>query len=133
MKSHWILGACTLLTVSVALGRTAVYGAENPQDQRVKKDVTASAKTADLAKYFSDNVVSLLQQSCYSCHTDKRKGGLRLDSRADVLKGGESGAVIVPGDPATSLLIQAVKQTGDLKMPPRGPKLKDEQIAHLTE
>ena len=133
MKSHWILGVCTLLIVSVALGRTAVYGAENPQDQRVKKDVTASAKTADLAKYFTDNVAPLLQQSCYSCHTDKRKGGLRLDSRADVLKGGESGAAIVPGDPATSLLIQAVKQTGDLKMPPRGPKLKDEQIAYLTE
>jgi mono/diheme cytochrome c family protein len=134
MKSHWILGACTLLSLCVVLGKTAaVYGAENPPQQRVKKDDVASAKTADLAKYFTENVAPVLQKSCYGCHTDKMKGGLRLDSRADILKGGETGAAIIVGDPDKSLLIQAVKQAGDLKMPAKGPKLTDDQIAHLSE
>jgi len=134
MKSHWILGACTLLTLSVGLGKTvAVYGAENQSEQRVKKDGATSAKTAELAKYFTDNVQPVLEKNCYSCHTAKMKGGLRLDSRADILKGGETGTAVILGDPGKSLLIQAVKQTGDLKMPPRGPKLPDDQIAHLSE
>src|SRR2546426_4769591 len=59
-------------------------------------------------------------------------GGLRLDSREGLLKGGESGPAIVPGDPDKSLMIQAIRQTDKLKMP-KGGRLKLEEIDALTE
>ena len=50
-----------------------------------------------------------------------------------MLKGGENGPAIVPGDPDKSLLIKAVRyEDPDLQMPPQGKKLSDEQIADLT-
>ncbi len=70
----------------------------------------------------------LLQARCVSCHgPEKQKGGLRLDSRASVLKGGETGPAVVPGDPEKSLLIRAVRHAaGDLKMPPKEHLAADE-------
>ena len=60
-------------------------------------------------------------------------GGLRLDSADAVQKGGKSGPPIVPGKPDDSLLIQAIRQThARIKMPPAG-KLKDAEIAAITE
>src|SRR5262249_10782043 len=53
-------------------------------------------------------------------------------SRDAILTGGKRGAAAQPGSPDTSLLIRAVEQTGDLKMPPGG-HLKDDQIASLRE
>ena len=65
--------------------------------------------------------------------TDKM-GGLRLDSREAMLKGGESGPAIVPGEPDDSLLIQAVRQVaGAPKMPHGRPKLQPEDIDALAE
>jgi len=78
--------------------------------------------------YYEMQVKPIFAGSCYKCHTERMAGGLRLDSREAMLKGGDSGAVIVPGDPSKSLLVEAVHQSGDLKMPPKG-KLDDAQIA----
>ena len=66
------------------------------------------------------------------CHgAKKQKGGLRLDSRAAWQNGGDSGAVIVPGDPEASLLVQAVRYADkDLQMPPKR-QLAAEEIAAL--
>jgi hypothetical protein len=67
-------------------------------------------------------VQPILQKNCYGCHTDKMKGGLRVDSVRALLKGGESGPVIVPGHPDDSLLIKAIRyKDQDLQMPPKGP------------
>ena len=63
---------------------------------------------------------------------DKQKGGLRLDSRDAVLKGGDTGAAVEPGQPESSLLVESIGYAGDNKMPPKG-KLPAEQIATLTE
>ena len=60
---------------------------------------------------FETSVRPVLAANCYDCHGDERMGGLRLDSREGLLKGGKSGPAIVPGDPEKSLLIQAVRQT----------------------
>src|SRR5262249_21697636 len=60
----------------------------------------------------------------------KQRGGLRLDSRASILEGGDQGPAIVPGKPDDSLLIKAVNHS-DLKMPP-SKKLASVQIADLT-
>src|SRR5262249_27578827 len=69
---------------------------------------------------------------CFKCHGEKKqKGELRLDSRESILTGGDQGPAIVSGKPTESLLIKAVRQTGDLKMPP-DKKLSDAQIADLS-
>jgi uncharacterized protein DUF1549/uncharacterized protein DUF1553/cytochrome c len=84
--------------------------------------------------FFEAKVRPLLVSRCYDCHTDDEKGGLRLDSREAVLKGGESGPAIVPGNPDASLMIQAVRQLeGKPKMPKRAAKLTDQEIGVLVE
>ena len=71
----------------------------------------------------------MLANNCYKCHSaeaEKVKGGLLLDTREALLKGGDTGPAIVPGDPEKSLLIKAVRYTDpDLQMPPKGEKLSD--------
>src|SRR5262245_4942104 len=83
--------------------------------------------------FFEKKVRPLLTENCLGCHgPQKQRGGLRLDSRAGVMTGGDSGPAIVPGKPDESLLIKAVHYTGEPKMPPK-TKLKSAQIAALTE
>ena len=81
------------------------------------------------AEFFEKNVRPLLVEKCWPCHgtNDKPKGGLRLTSRTNVLKGGDSGPAAVAGDPAASLIIQAIRYDQDPKMPPKG-KLSDREI-----
>ena len=84
-------------------------------------------------QHFEAKVRPLLIERCHKCHAGKAmKGGLRLDSREALLKGGDTGPAIVPGDPDKSLLIKAVRYTDkDLKMPPKDKKLSDAEIEHL--
>ena len=83
--------------------------------------------------FFENNVRPLLAEKCWPCHGDaqKIKGGLRLTSRANIIKGGESGPAAVSGDSAGSLLVQAVRYDHELKMPPKG-KLPDREIELLS-
>jgi cytochrome c553 len=83
--------------------------------------------------FFETRVRPVLAGSCVKCHgPDKQGGGLRLDRRASLLEGGDSGPAIVPGDAAGSLLVQATSHTDDvLKMPPDGP-LPDRARADLA-
>src|SRR5690242_21890309 len=97
-----------------------------------------TARAADTApdpaavEYFETHVRPVLADQCFSCHgPDKQKGGLRLDSRAAVLQGGDNGPAVVPGDPAKSRLVQAVRRAGELKMPPKTP-LPADAVEHLT-
>ncbi|HEY7269784.1 MAG TPA: DUF1549 domain-containing protein, partial [Dehalococcoidia bacterium] len=81
-----------------------------------------------------EKVRPVLEQHCYRCHSTaakKQRGGLLVDSRDGLRKGGDTGPAIVPGKPGESLLLKAVRQTGDVaKMPPKG-KLPDAVIADL--
>lgn len=84
-------------------------------------------------KHFETLVRPLLVQRCHKCHAgETAKGGLRLDAREHLLRGGESGAALVLSKPDESLLIRAVRHEDGLKMPPDG-KLKDAEIAALVE
>ena len=68
--------------------------------------------------FFEQSIRPLLTEQCQKCHGEKKQqGGLRLDSREAMLKGGDSGPALVPGKPNESLLIQAIRHDGDLKMP----------------
>jgi len=86
--------------------------------------------------FFETRVRPVLVEHCGSCHSaqsEKPKAGLRLDSREGVLKGGDSGPAIVPGDPENSLLIKAIRYNDpDLQMPPKKGKLPEAQINDLT-
>jgi hypothetical protein len=86
---------------------------------RVDADVKP---TAEGIEFFEKKVRPLLAEKCYSCHGPKKQSaGLRLDSAAGLKQGADNGAVIVPGDPAKSRLIAAVRREGDYPMPPKGP------------
>jgi hypothetical protein len=86
-------------------------------------------------EFFENNIRPLFTEHCYSCHSDKAekvKGALRLDTPEALSKGGNSGVVVVPGNPDASLLIKAVRYSDpDLQMPPKHKKLPADNIANL--
>ena len=80
--------------------------------------------------FFERKIRPALIEHCYECHAAEAKivqGGLRLDHRAGLLRGGDTGPAVIAGDVAQSLLIKALRHDG-LEMPPRG-KLADSVIA----
>ena len=84
-----------------------------------------SAQDAQLAA----RAFGVLEQRCLACHGPAlSQSGLRLDSREAALKGGTRGPAIVAGNAAQSRVVQAIRRTGALVMPP-GPKLADSEIA----
>jgi hypothetical protein len=93
----------------------------------------APARADDAATAFFENQVRpLLVKSCLHCHGPKKQSSsLRLDSREAILRGGDRGPAIVPGDPKKSLLIQAINHQNELRMPKQ--KLGDDQVAILTQ
>jgi hypothetical protein len=84
--------------------------------------LAADAKT-EHADFFEKRVRPVLVEQCYKCHSaksEKLKGGLLLDSREAMLKGGDTGPALAPGDLDKSLIIEAVRwQNKDLQMPPK--------------
>ena len=92
--------------------------------------------SAEGAEYFEKNIRPVLVERCYRCHSkdaEKVKGGLLLDSREALLKGGDNGPVIVAGDPEKSKLIIAIRyHDEEIRMPPKEP-LAEQQISHFVE
>ncbi|MGE0377795.1 MAG: PSD1 and planctomycete cytochrome C domain-containing protein [Planctomycetaceae bacterium] len=85
-------------------------------------------------EFFEKHVRPLLVERCHKCHAvDEPKGGLRLDTRAALLQGGDTGPAIVPGRPDESELIRAIRYEPDGYQMPPDSKLPDEVIAKLTE
>src|SRR5262245_17037094 len=86
--------------------------------------VRAAEPSRDVVEYFERHVRPVLAEKCYSCHSasaEKVRGGLLLDTADALRKGGDSGPTVVPGKPAESRLIKALKGDGDIKrMPPQG-------------
>jgi len=81
-----------------------------------------AAPTKEQLNFFETKIRPVLVGHCYQCHAAEAKllkGGLRLDHREGLLKGGDTGAAIVPGKPEKSLLLKALKYDG-LEMPPKG-------------
>jgi len=105
-----------------------------PKSATATKTPERAASPEELA-FFESKIRPVLVEKCYRCHAtgegNKIKGGLVLDTREGMRKGGESGPAVVPGDPKKSLLIEAIRYTkNDLQMPPEkdGGKLPDSVI-----
>ena len=77
----------------------------------------------------------VLRERCYACHGAlKQEGGLRLDTAALAIQGGDSGAAIKPGDAAASALLERISASDESeRMPPEGEPLKPDQIAALRD
>lgn len=90
--------------------------------------------SAEAVEFFETKIRPVLSEQCLSCHGDKKQsGGLRLDSKAAVLKGGENGPALIAGKAAESLIIKALRHEGDLKMPPKGGKLSTAIVADFAK
>src|SRR5438045_3255346 len=97
--------------------------------------VSGFAQAPDAA-FFETRIRPVLTTKCYGCHSTKLPapmGGLVLDTKAGLLKGGATGPAIVPGKPAESRLLKAIRYADpSLQMPPGG-KLPDSVIADFEE
>jgi hypothetical protein len=96
----------------------------------------AQSNMDDQLQFFEKHIRPVLVRDCYECHSRDAKeieGGLTLDTREGVRKGGDRGPAVVPGDLRRSVLIGAIRHTdADLKMPPE-KKLSAEVIAQFEE
>ena len=107
-------------------GNGFVTAQENPDQKPSVKP------NSEQLAFFENKIRPVLVAKCYSCHSanalaqKKLKGGLQVDTRAGLLKGGESGPAVVPGKVDESLLISALTHDS-FKMPPSG-KLADSVI-----
>ena len=98
----------------------------------VARALASPSDPAATPEFFETKVRPVLANNCYACHTTSAMGGLRLDSRDAMLKGGGRGAALVPGDPDKSLLITAVRQTDENLKMPQGGKLKGAEVEDLV-
>ncbi|NQV27188.1 MAG: DUF1549 domain-containing protein, partial [Rhodopirellula sp.] len=119
-SSHWMfngriglaIAACLLSSCQVCFGA----------DEKPAVRPETPAFNAEAVEFFQKKVQPLLKARCFECHSKDSKrleGGLRLDARPLVLKGGDTGAAAVAGKPAESLLIEAINYES-LEMPPKG-------------
>ena len=94
----------------------------------VAMDVAAN----DEIEFFERRVRPVLIERCVECHgPDKQESGLRLDSREAILRGGDSGPAAIAKKPNDSLLVQAIRRSGDIKMPPK-KSLKRHEVDALV-
>ena len=95
--------------------------------------VTSSIYAADDPKgleFFENKIRPVLVEKCFSCHSEeakKAKGDLLLDSKENLLKGGENGPILNRDKPKESRLLMALRHDTDLQMPPKA-KLPDAVI-----
>ncbi|MBS0207683.1 MAG: PSD1 domain-containing protein [Planctomycetes bacterium] len=126
-RDSWLI-----LALLVALASRA-WGA--PVDASAAADSPRAAAPDEAAQreFFERRVRPVLVENCQGCHgAEKQKGGLRVDSRAALLAGGDSGAAVVPGKPDEGYLVSAVNYGELYQMPPKG-KLKPGEIEALTQ
>ena len=97
-----------------------------------------AAQSADNPAFYTQKVRPILLTNCGKCHFNmNHKGGLAMDNKALLMKGGRDGVVVVPGNPDKSLLIRLMKHQGPPNspkpMPPKAPKMSDADIAVIEQ
>ena len=117
---------CALAVVGLAAALAAGMGGV--------RGVRAGENDAAKPEFYTGKVKPIFDANCARCHGGmNHRGGLNLDTRAGLLKGGHDGAVIVPDDPDGSLLVRLMRHQGPandpMPMPPAPrPKVSDAEI-----
>ncbi len=94
-----------------------------------------STHTPEKIDFFEKKIRPILVSHCYNCHSADTKpaGGLRVDDRVGLLRGGDSGPAVVPGDPENSWLLKRVRLSDPKRrMPKEGALLDETEIADLS-
>ncbi|MBA4031214.1 MAG: hypothetical protein C0478_10050 [Planctomyces sp.] len=123
-----LIGSCG----AVSVGAMELNAAEVSALAPANSNTTSNEPTEEQLAFFEKKIRPVLVANCYTCHSadNKAASGLRVDDFHGLKAGGNRGPGVVPGQPDDSLLIQAVRYQGKLKMPPEG-KLSEEQIRDL--
>ncbi len=122
---------CRLALAITVIAESGGLGALRTRADEPKP--VATSPSPEAVEFFEARVRPILVERCVKCHGPrKQSSGLRLDSQAAALKGGDTGPAVVPAKPEASLMVQAVTYRHDeLKMPPNG-KLSDADVQFLT-
>ena len=125
--------ALAVLAPALSLGAAAAWRGPGRAAQTSGPLVYPSAST----EFYTAHVQPIFQANCFRCHAGlNHRGGLVLDSRAGMLKGGHDGAAIVPWHPEQSLLVKLIRHEGPpddpMPMPPKS-KLSDADIRTVEQ
>ncbi len=136
LKKVFYLLLFLFMVITGHLGGSLTHGSDyltdawnNDNEEQASRKVIVNMDSANL---YADLVQPVLQQKCYSCHgKNKQKGDLRLDKESLIMKGGEDGVILVPGDPIKSDLVKRLElpRNHDDHMPPKEkPQLTEQDI-----
>ena len=112
VKNRWglLAGGVAAIALTLAMGGLRIAGQSSPAPAKPRAVVD-----------FARDIAPIFQKSCLPCHSgEKPQGGLRLDTEAHVVKGGQSGKAVVPGDSAKSPLIKRLLGEGEEARMPMG-------------
>ncbi len=133
--SDWLAGPRVRTTTEVELGTEVRAPSNGSEGTTLPVPTPEGASVLSGADTYATVFAAFFEARCTSCHGHaKHKGGLRLDSYAAMLAGGDDGPALVPGDPAASLLLQRVKLPLEHEdhMPPEGkPQPTPAELAAL--
>lgn len=118
-KTPWILGIAAIAILSWATTAVEVRAGTDEE--------------AEKPQFYTAKVRPIFQSNCFRCHAGmNRRGGLSMSTHAGLMKGGKDGVVIVPGDPAKSLLMKGIRGEAPAKpMPSKGSRLSNNDIATI--
>ncbi|MCY2967940.1 MAG: DUF1549 domain-containing protein, partial [Planctomycetota bacterium] len=122
------------IAYGIALGCAFCWFTFGPGSQSHVLADDETPRPADV-EFFEQKVRPILVNRCYDCHgpdSGDGEGGLRLDARSSLIRGGNSGSALVPGKPDQSLIILAVQHDPSLAAMPPKAKLKPEEIQSLV-
>jgi cytochrome c len=131
-NSSALLRRTALILAALALAAAALDPTHTVAAQSTPSPAPASAE------FYTAKVLPIFQNNCFRCHAGmNHRGGLQMDTRALILKGGHDGVVLVPGHADQSLLIKLIRHEGPaddpMPMPPKGNKISDADIATVTQ
>ena len=135
-----ILLMVPLIIITGHFGGTLTHGSNYllegfSKAEEVKENEMKPIPDVQEANVYADIVQPIFENKCYTCHNKrKKKGGLRLDEPAFILKGGKDGEVNKPGNAEESDMIRRIllPRNDEDHMPPKEkPQLKDNEIALL--
>jgi cytochrome c553 len=131
-----VTGIIRLPILLVAFGAFGVALGQEPPRDNARRGAEDAVSVEGVA-FFEKKIRPVLVANCYECHSAEKgkkvRGGLALDTREGTRKGGDSGAVIVPGKPSRSLLIKAISHPDPKQVMPPKKRLDPATVRDFEE